>query len=801
MNNDARIQVKFTGDTSSLDSATSKASKTLGSLKGLAKGVGNAFIAGTVTAVGTAKAALISYSKQSLQARADLEQNLGGVETLFKENADKVVKNAKEAYKTAGVSANEYMQGVTSFAASLLQSTAGNTEKAADVADMAFKDMSDNANKFGTDMAAIQNAYQGFAKQNYTMLDNLKLGYGGTKTEMERLLKDAEKLTGQKYDISNLKDVYEAIHAIQENLGVTGTTAEEAEKTISGSMNMAKKSFENFLAGTASGKDVAKAFTVAAKNITNELVKILPYLAEGLGELINGLIPLIPGLVNKLAPILTKAIFTLLKSIFKSTPTYLKPLLVGIAGITAAFKTITVAIKIIKVVKTALVGLKTIITVINAVMLANPIGLIIAAVVALIAIFVILWKKCEGFRNFWINLWGGIKSAVSDAWNGIKEGVSNIWKSIKNIFTTIINFVKDNWKSILLFLINPFWGAFSYLYDHCEKFRTFIDKIVTSIVNFFKSIPAKIEAIPGKIIAFINKVPYYIGYALGWILGKWRLFYSKMWFFIKYEIPKAINSVIEWIKQLPGKIWNIFIEIGTAVKSAIEWIKSLPSIIWGILVDIANKVKTWAIDIAVKARDAALQFINNVITFIKQLPGKIWAFLSNVIAKVIQWGSQMVSKGKQAAINLFNAIVNTLKSLPSKMLSIGKNIVSGLWKGIKSSTTWIKNKVNDFAKGILKGMKDALGINSPSKETEWMADMLGLGFTKELDKIMPEIERKINSTFSLNPSVTNSASTNLSPQINVINQNSFEIDPLGQLVNKVKTFQGGAKNDYNYGKA
>ena len=164
-----------------------------------------------------------------------MSKSLGGIETLFKDSADKVKANAAEAYRTAGMSANDYMELTTSFSASLLSSLSNDTSKAADVADMAMTDMSDNANKMGTNMEDIKNAYNGFAKQNYTMLDNLKLGYGGTKTEMERLLADAQKITGVKYDINNLSDVYSAIHVIQGQLDITGTTAKEAATTISGS--------------------------------------------------------------------------------------------------------------------------------------------------------------------------------------------------------------------------------------------------------------------------------------------------------------------------------------------------------------------------------------------------------------------------------------------------------------------------------------------------------------------------------------------------------------------------------------
>lgn len=205
-----------------------------------------------------AAAAIGKAISASINEGAALQQSLGGVETLFKDSADKVKENAAKAFKTAGMSANEYMEMTTSFAASLLSSLGNDTAKATDVADMAMVDMSDNANKMGTSMELIQNAYQGFAKQNYTMLDNLKLGYGGTKTEMERLLADAQKITGVKYDINNLSDVYSAIHVIQGELGITGTTAKEASETFSGSFAAMKAAAKNLMGNLALGNDIQK---------------------------------------------------------------------------------------------------------------------------------------------------------------------------------------------------------------------------------------------------------------------------------------------------------------------------------------------------------------------------------------------------------------------------------------------------------------------------------------------------------------------------------------------------------------
>lgn len=237
--------------------------------------------------------------KKSIGEGAALEQSMGGVETLFKDSAATVIANAQQAYETAGMSANEYMEQVTSFSASLLQSMGGNTAEAASVADMAMRDMSDNANKFGTDIDSITNAYQGFAKQNYTMLDNLKLGYGGTKSEMERLLAKAEELTGVKYDINNLSDVYNAIHEVQKDLEITGTTAAEASTTLTGSLNSMKAAFSNVMGNLAIGADMGPSLEALASTVgtflTGNLIpmvwNVVTALPGSLMTFINAMLP------------------------------------------------------------------------------------------------------------------------------------------------------------------------------------------------------------------------------------------------------------------------------------------------------------------------------------------------------------------------------------------------------------------------------------------------------------------------------------------------------------------------------
>lgn len=277
-------------------------------------------------AVAAAAAGVAALTKSAVESYADYEQLVGGVETLFKESADVVQEYAANAFKTAGLSANEYMETVTSFSASLLQSLNGDTAKAAEVADMAITDMADNANKMGTAMESIQVAYQGFAKQNYTMLDNLKLGYGGTKEEMERLLADATKLSGIQYDISNLNDVYQAIHVIQEELGIAGTTAKEASETISGSLSAMKSAWANLVTGIADENanfdelinNFVESAATAAKNILPRIEQAL----QGIGQLIEELAPVIaeaiPELINSVLPSIVKAAVSVVQAIVET---------------------------------------------------------------------------------------------------------------------------------------------------------------------------------------------------------------------------------------------------------------------------------------------------------------------------------------------------------------------------------------------------------------------------------------------------------------------------------------------------
>lgn len=296
---DGSVVIKIKGD----DSPFQKVLGKIGSAV-------NTAVKASAAAVGAASAGVAALGTACINAYADYEQLAGGVETLFKDSAETIHSYADNAYKTAGLSANEYMETVTSFSASLLQSLDGDTEKAAAAADLAITDMADNANKMGTAMESIQYAYQGFAKQNYTMLDNLKLGYGGTKEEMQRLLADAEKLSGVKYDLSSYADVVEAIHVIQTEMGITGTTAKEASTTIQGSVASMKAAWANLMVGMADDTQdfdlLLSNFIESIGTVADNLLPRIGVVIEGIGKLVAGLAPEIasalPTLTNELLP-------------------------------------------------------------------------------------------------------------------------------------------------------------------------------------------------------------------------------------------------------------------------------------------------------------------------------------------------------------------------------------------------------------------------------------------------------------------------------------------------------------------
>lgn len=420
------------------------------------KGI-TAFAKVGAAALSAGVAGVAALTKMGVDGYAQYEQLVGGVETLFKDSGNAVRAYAENAYKTSGLSANAYMETVTSFSASLIQSLDGDTAKAAQVADMAITDMSDNANKMGTSMEMIQNAYQGFSKQNYTMLDNLKLGYGGTKTEMERLLKDAQKISGIKYDISSYSDVVEAIHVMQVEMGIAGTTASEAATTIQGSLSMMKGAWENLVVGMA---DENANMDVLINNFVESTATAAQNLLPRIEQTLAG----IGSLIEKLSPIIAEALPKLVESLL---PTIITS---GISLITALANAIVQALPAIK---TALLeGLYIILT----------------------EVFGLSEEKARAFTN-------GLNEAfaqIAEFFRNMVEQAQTDGTWLNEIWTGLQNAAKL-FGTMLSTLFDVVSAAFAWCVSEIRTEGTLLNSIWEGIKT---AISAAVEVIQGIIVAF-----------------------------------------------------------------------------------------------------------------------------------------------------------------------------------------------------------------------------------------------------------------------------------------------------------
>ena len=448
-------------------------------------------------------AALLDLGKQSIQGFAEQEQLIGGVDTLFKESSAQVQQYANNAYKTAGMSANQYMETVTSFSASLLQSLGGDTKAAAEKADQAITDMSDNINKMGSDAQSVQNAYQGFAKANYTMLDNLKLGYGGTKEEMQRLLTDAEKISGIKYDISSYADIVDAIHVVQTEMGITGTTAKEAATTIDGSANSMKSAWSNLLTGMSNEnlslgdlvQNVVDSVGTFADNLIPRLQIMLPRFAEGLTQLANGLAPYVGPAMETLLPSLVQGISGLVSGIVQALPAAVEaisaviPMLVEQLTILLP-QIISAGVEIIAALASGIgENLPTLIPAVVDAIITITEGLIDHIDLLIIAAGQLIAGLAQGMIEAIPRLIGRLPEILSTIVNGLLNGlaaigmvgqqlVEGLWNGIKNAGQWLFNKLRG-WVDNVVGWIKGFLGIHSPSKVFADEIGTFIPPGIT----------------------------------------------------------------------------------------------------------------------------------------------------------------------------------------------------------------------------------------------------------------------------------------------------------------------------------
>ena len=688
----------------SMKDATNSASK----MSSVMKGIGSSAIKvgkGLAVAGAAAATAVTALVSKSVGAFADYEQLTGGVETLFgaggrsvEEYAQSVGKsvsdiqgkydslmsaqnvvleNANKAHMTAGMSANEYMDTVTGFSASLISSLGGDTNKAADYANSALVDMSDNANKMGTDMESIKNAYQGFAKQNYTMLDNLKLGYGGTQEEMKRLLSDAEKLTGQRYDISSFADITQAIHAIQTQMDITGTTAKEASTTISGSWGSLKAAFQNVLVGLTTGGDMfdqsLDALINTAVTFGQNIIPAIKGALSGVGYLIEGLAPVIgetiPPLINDLAPTLANSAVSLISSL--------------VNGLTQNATQFSECLSNMIIV--AVAGISTVVP-----QLLDAASKIVS-------------NLMQGLTNSMPQIVNGAVTLIEGLVNGLVNNIPLLIMGAVQLVASLANGLIANLPRIIDAGVNLITGIVSASYSMMPQIiQNGMQLVVNLAVGLVRAIPQLIAALPRITGAIVKE------------------FKSVNWFDLGLQL---IKSIWEGIKSIGSEMWN--------------GVKEKTSELWGgvknVVSEKLNNIKS-AYDAhggglkgaTFAAIEGVKEYYRTGYDAINQLTGGKLGEVVNAVGEKME-----VVKGKfsEAFGNVKNTVMTIFENIKNgitEKISAAVNKVKEIFGSIADKVSEVWGKIKGIIKApkiVQKGTVSIAGVSTPIPKLglEWNA--------------------------------------------------------------------------------
>lgn len=591
------------------------------------------------------------------------------------------------------------------------------------------------------------------------------------KTNFETAIGGKTQLDTLNMLLNGLGDGYDNLSEKINNCdGVTEEMYDTMNNNEKGNIESLKSALESL------GITIYETLKPAIASIT----KLITKLAQGLGNLnptTQRLIVLITAIVAAIGPTLI----------------IVGKIATGISALMSAY------IKI----KEVIAGCTVVQNILNASFLGCPVTWIIAAIVALVAIFVLLWNKCDAFREFWINLWDTIKNALSNAYEvivnfftiTIPEAFNNLKDKLVEFGDSIKNFFIELWNSIVSFFTETIPNFLNNIK------QLFIDGW-NSIVTFFtESIPNFIS----NVITFLSELPNKIAFGIGVIIGYILKFGVDVYTWVVTEIPNIINSIITFFSELPGKIWTFLVDVvnkigqwgsnmistatervTTLINTTVLFFSELPGRIWTFLVDIVNKIRQWGSNMISVASERVTTLISTVIIFFSQLPSRIWNAIVGTISKISQWGSDMLSTAKRGASNVISGIVNIFSSLPGKMIDIGKNIVQGIWNGISNAKDWVLDKIKSFGSSVVDGIKSVFSIHSPSRIMKdevgkYIAQGIGVGIEENTDDVIDKtkqlnnkiifetnkfsqdkLTKEVDNVFSYN--IDNNKSTNIIPQ-------------------------------------
>lgn len=640
------------------DDSEGKFSKLGGTLKTVGVAIG--------ACVAAAAAAAVSLGKAVVEAYGEYEQLVGGVDTLFKDSSAALQEYANNAYKTAGMSANDYMSTVTSFSASLIQSLGGDTEAAVKYADMAITDMADNANKMGTDIGLIQNAYQGFAKQNYTMLDNLKLGYGGTKEEMERLLADATAISGIEYNIESYADVVDAIHVIQESMGVAGATAAEAEHTIEGSMNSMKAAIANLVVGFGNAdadieqlcNNVVDAFQDVLTNITPVIENIIAALPTALNTILETAIELLPTLLETVVDLFSQVLNTLLTLLPEIIPVVIQAVLTIVNTLIENLPLLVEA------------AIQIVMSLVQGIGQALP-TLIPTAIQAVITIVQSLIDSLPMILDAALQLITGLA-------DGLLAAIPVLIAALPEIILSIINFILDAIPQIIETGIQLLTSLVAALPQIITAIVEAIPQIISGIIQaVLGAIPQIIQAGIDLLVSLIQALPQIITTIVGAIPD----IISGIVNAVISNIPLIVQAGIDLLTSLIKNLPTIIVEI----------VKAVPQIISGLVSALGKGVSQLA--------EVGGNLVRGLWQGIQQLAGWLWDKVSGWISSI--W---------DGICDFFG-----IHSPSDEMAWIGEMLVKGLSGSIDANggeavkaAEAMSADINDVMHGLAKDMETAL---------------------------------------------------------------------------------------------